>query len=240
MDFKKRVKNELESLSEFLGRCGKVEEQENFKSDREFMYHQYNICYPVWEKNTAKMLSKYYVNRYDDELRSVKASHDSGKASGFPRETFYQCISMIVDEDKHYASGKARRVSDRELVFVLKAICSRILSDSKKDKETFLAYKYFTCDATKDDYFKYTGKMPNRNSIGHVFKVLENYGFIHRRKLNRKATRFFIGKKNPLYLLEMFPDIVENDVQELSVPRKIKQLEKMVEMFKSNLEPCLN
>lgn len=236
MIFKKRVKDVMLSVSEFLELCGKREQQENFKDDREYMYHQYNICYPIWKSETAKIISKYFSSRYDNEIRSVKATHNPDKASGFPRETFYQCIEAITEEEKYYVSGKPRLIKDKEFIFVLNAICSRIHSDNEKKQETFLSHKYFTCDKTKEHYFKYTGKMPNRTSIAHIFRVLENRGLIHRKKLKRKTTRFLVGKNNPLYLLELFPNIKDNNIIELPFPQKIKELESRIAELESQVE----
>lgn len=229
-EFKNKRNSDEGNRYEWISKTTK--DIKDFKKEADYCYHIYNILYPLSKARTADHVYLFTMGKCLDELDRLVKKHDPEQSLLVQSQMFYKCIEDIEEEDMSYFQNNVRHIKKQELIFILKTICSKIHNDIQDNKDGIVYYGYFLSDrvTTKKMFKEATGRALGRNKLNHIMDVLEKYKLIHRNHIDDRKVEYKVGENNPLYLLEMFPDIKVNNNVELSLPQKYKILDKKYEV----------
>jgi hypothetical protein len=250
IQFKNKNQSQEENFKEWISLTTKT--RKDFDNDSNYYFHMLNIITPVVGFKAGRKYIEHF-ELYDEHSKIFErlcSKFDLDENYLIQERLFYVCMDRISSDHLKYYKGKStkvRYIQKNELVFVLKTVCSAIYNNLQKDIPTKLAYKYFLMDKEGASFLKSfkkkIGRSIDSNKLAHIFKVLEKYELIHREPDDKGRSVFYVGKQNPLYILQAFKDIEESNDIELPIDFKknieltaqLKEAEEKIKFFEETI-----
>ncbi len=229
----------------------------NYTKIDNYLYDLYNILRPVADENQifkifrselmSEIVPRYSGMNLDKMFRKVRDEYQKNlrveidlkgrDCWKFIHSPMFNIFCKSLTDDLVYYQGKSKRkVTHKEVRYILTRILTKLLKNLKKGKQTIFAYKYFLSCGFKLDYEIKTGRTINSNKLAHILSILKKHKMITTTFTDNKGLQqFYIGEGNPLYMLKRVPNVVETEAKEKTTTEKLNsKLEEEIAILKRN------
>lgn len=200
---------------------------EQFKTNRQRIYHFINAARPVYRTSDYSKLAKVleaYLPDFDREEFNDRCGNYIMQPIYIHPDCFTKAVLGIHEEDLTFYKGdKTMYVKREELKFIIAAITKKIWKT--KNKQANLAYNYFLKDFA-ESFKKDTSRSLTRNKLCHIIKLLIKWHFLEGTKEHNGTHLLKIGYENPYYLFACIPDVPQKPFSERLRTEKDRQLQK--------------
>ncbi|MHC4182551.1 MAG: hypothetical protein ACYSR0_04310 [Planctomycetota bacterium] len=176
-------------------------------------------------------LKKKYSDEFDELLfgsvsKYVKARHSLAEyRSKTPLVDVHCCNHInnyIKEEDLLYDKGK-RRIDVKELAYYYYRLSKILFQSNGYDQKP---RNYFcTNEGFREDWKKATKKVPHKNKLCVMNRILNKYNLIKIYSVKKKINLFVVGENNPLYLFKgIMEDTDKQKVQDIIKESEYRQV----------------